>query len=174
MTVFNDMKIQQQVTSQPVAQTSSDVKTVPVATQAVEPSIPAAPKADTREVTTQPKEKKGPVKAVKGFVANVKKFFATTGAYIAGTFNGIKSGVVAGSVVYTGVTLSNHLKQKKFTKLEQIAKDNGEEFTKKLRKLPAKSLAAIAAVGAVAIGLWNASLNATQKNSEIEHRWTGH
>ena len=174
MTVFNDMKIQQAVTTKPVEQTATEVKAVPVATQSVEPSIPAAPKADTLEVTTQPKEKKGPVKAVKGFIANVKKFFATTGAYIAGTFKGITSGAIAGSVVYTGVSITNHLKQKKFTKLEQVAKEKGEEFTKKLRKLPAKPLAILVGAAALGASLWNASLNATEKQSEIEHRWTGH
>lgn len=173
MTIFSDMKIQQGVQIQQPKPTN-DTASIPVAAQSVETSIPAAPKSDVVEISNQPVEKKGPVKAVKGFIANVKKFFATTGAYIGGTFKGITSGAVAGSVVFTGATLINHLKQKKFTKLEEIAKKEGKEFTKKLRKLPAKSLAVVAGAGAVALGLWNASLDATQKNSEIEHRWTGH
>lgn len=174
MTVFNDMKIQQAVTTKPVEQASTDVKSIPVATQAIEKSIPAVPQVDTLEVTTQPKEKKGPVKAVKGFIANVKKFFATTGAYIAGTFKGITSGAIAGSVVFTGATLVNTVKQKKYDKLVKIATEKQTDLPKKLKKLPAKPLAILAGAVALGAGLWNASLNATEKQSEIEHRWTGH
>ena len=177
MTVFDNMKIQPGVTSQPATTATTaanNTDSIPVATQSVTTSNPATQSADTVEISTQTKEKKGPVKAVKGFIANVKKFFVTTGAYIGGTFKGITSGAVAGSVVFTGATITNALKQKKFNKLAEAAAAKSEQFTKKLHKLPAKSLAIVAGVLALGANLWTASLNATEKQSEIDHRWTGH
>ena len=35
-------------------------------------------------------------------------------------------------------------------------------------------LAGVAAVGSIAANLWNASLNASEKSSNIDHRYSGH
>ncbi len=109
------------------------------------------------------KEKKGPIKTVKSFIASIKKFFASAGAYINGTFKGITSGAVAGSVIYTLGSIINGIKAKSAAK-------TGADF----KKLPNKAAAIAAAAIALAANIWNASLNATEKQSEIEHRWTGH
>ncbi len=119
-------------------------------------------------------KKGGPVKSVKGFIANVKKFFISTGEYTKGAFKGIGAGAVAGSIVYTGGSILNHFKSKGYQKAAKAAEEAGTEFTKKFRKFPNKALAVIAAGAAVAINIWNASLNATEKQSGVDHRYIGH
>lgn len=108
---------------------------------------------------TEKKEKKGIIAGTKEFVANVKKFFVTTGIYIKGTAKGIGVGAVAGSAVFGATQLINTLMKK---------------------GIPAKKnvlgivLGAATAVGALASNLWTASLDATEKQSEIDHRYIGH
>ena len=122
--------------------------------------------------TTQNQKKPGPIKRLKGFIANVKKFFATAGEYTKGFFKGIIQGATTGALIYTIGDIANGLITKKASK---VTAEAGAEAAKKVvKKVPNKALAAIAVVGAIAINLWNSSLNATEKRSEIEHRWTGH
>lgn len=109
---------------------------------------------DEVELSAQPKQRKGPIRAVKDFIAGVKKFFSTTGEYVKGTVKGVATGAALGSVIYTVGDLANKAK-KKTGKAHMV-------------------LAGIAAVGSVAAGLWNASLNASEKASNIDHRYSGH
>ncbi|MBE7705178.1 MAG: hypothetical protein E7Z90_05120 [Cyanobacteria bacterium SIG29] len=131
----------------------------------VEQVIPAKAvnNPDTFENTTTKKVKKGPIKTVKGFIANVKKFFTTTGTYIGGTAKGIGQGAVAGSLVYTVGSIINHVRGKAALKAG-----------KEIKNIPNKFLAVAVAGLTIASNIWNASLDATQKQSEIDHRWTGH
>ncbi len=122
---------------------------------AIPPSAAAETKSDTVELSTSEKNtKKGPIKTVKTVIANVKKFAATTGEYTKGVIKGIGTGAVAGSLIYTGGEIIKHVKP--------------------AAKVPNTALAIVAAAGALAVNLWNASLNATEKNSGIDHRWIGH
>lgn len=126
-------------------------------------NVQAAQPADSVELSSKPK-KQGPIKTIKNGIANIKKTFATAGEYVKGTFKGIKNGAIAGSIIYTGGSILNHVKAK------NAAKAGVESF----KKMPNKALAIIAAGIALAGSLWNASLNATEKKSDIDHRWTGH
>jgi len=150
------MQIPYQNVQQPAASAAQSV-TQPIT---VKDSIPAAnvktsQQADTVEFSTKEnKTKQGPIKSIKNGIANIKKFFATTGSYVKGTFNGIKNGAVAGSLIYTGGSILKKFKPES--------------------KVPHKALAIVAAGVALAGSLWNASLDATEKNSNIDHRWTGH
>ena len=162
--VFNNMQIPLQ-TAQTAANVSQSV-TQPVTVKEVLPAtdVKDAQKSDTVELSTkEEKAKQGPVKTVKNGIANIKKFFATTNEYAKGTLKGIKNGAIAGSLIYTGGEIINFAKSKGAAKAGETAK-----------KLPNKALAVAAGVIAVAGSLWNASLNATEKNSGIDHRWTGH
>ncbi len=185
--VFSDMKITtntpkaQTMAAKPAQTTSANETSMPVSD-----SLPASKvntNKDTVEISkeNQPK-KKGPVKKLKGFIANIKKFCANTKEYTKGTVKGLATGAVAGSLVYTTGSLINAFKTNMHNKAVAAAKEAaeacGKEFAadsvKKLKKVPNKFLA-FATLGIVlAVNLWNASLNATQKRSEIEHRWTGH
>lgn len=98
--------------------------------------------------------KPGFIAGIKRHIAGAKKFFARTAEYTKGFFGGLFDGAVYGSVIYTGSNLIN--------------------FFKKSSKLPSKFLAIGAAAAAMGLNLWNASLNATQRESEIDHRWIGH
>ncbi len=151
----------------------STAKTVQPITvkEAISASNVKEQQADSVQISTQNEEKKGPIKSIKGFIANIKKFFATTGEYLKGTVKGITSGVVAGSVVYTAGSVANFAKQRA---ANSAAKKAGEEAAKVVKKIPNKALAVV--VGAIALGanLWTASLNATEAGSKIDHRWTGH
>ena len=152
----------------PQAQTSVPVQTPQ--SVSVKEAIPASTVAnDTVEISNK-KEKKGLIKSVKGFIANVKKFFAAAGEYTKGTVKGIATGAIAGSVVYTGGTAFNAIRQ---GLADRSAQKAGEEVAKVVKKFPSKVAAGIIAVGALAANLWTASLNATEKQSEIDMRWTG-
>ena len=138
----------------------------------VKDALPASKvqeKADTVEISTKD-GKKGPIKGLKGFIANIKKFFATTSAYTKGVFKGLATGAVAGSIVYTAGSAINFFKTHA---AQAAAKKAGEELTK-VKKLPNKVLAFAVAGIALVANIWNASLNATEANSQIDHRWTGH
>lgn len=109
---------------------------------------------DKVELSTQAKEKKGPIKSVKEFIGNVKKFFSTTGEYVKGTAKGIVTGAALGSVIYTVGDIAN-----------KVRKKSGKAHV---------VLAGVAAAGSIAANLWNSSLNASEKASNIDHRYTGH
>ncbi len=132
----------------------------------VKDSISASPcnnNVDSIEIKTeQQKQKKNPIKSLKTFIANIKKFFASAGEYIKGGAKGIAAGSVAGSLIYTAGSILNHFKSKSAEKAGTVAK-----------KTPNKALAIAAAGIAVAASLWNASLNATERNSNIDLRWQG-
>lgn len=110
--------------------------------------------SDKVELSSQPKQRKGPIRAVKDFIGGVKKFFSTTGEYVKGTVKGLVTGAALGSVIYTVGDIANKVK-KKSGKGHMV-------------------LAGIAGVASVAASLWNASLNATEKASNIDHRYSGH
>lgn len=145
----------------PVPQTAAPSATV----KSVLPSSPVtkANAADVADLSTAKTAKKGPIKSVKGFISNIKKFFATASEYAKGTFKGIKNGVVAGSVVYTMGAIYNSVKSKAAAKAQVEFKNIHNKF-----------LAGAAAAIALGASIWNASLNATQAKSDIDHRWTGH
>ena len=146
--VFNDMVY----TAAPTVAPSSAPTSVKVASDVPAPAAEVKP--DTVELSSAKKEKKGPIKALKGFVGGVKKFFASAGAYTKGAIKGVGTGAVAGSLVYTAGKIIN-------------------KFSKSSKKVPSAIIGGIVAAGALAINLWNASLNATQKNSEIDLRYEG-
>ena len=161
-TIFNKL----QTTYQPVQQ-------APVANQATKPNeeltvkqaMAAKNVGDTYEPSAAQPTKKG--KGINGLIANIKTFFATIGEYTKGTVKGVAKGVAAGSVVYAGGSVINHMRTKAAEKI-------GEEAVKNVKKLPNKALAVAVGVVALGINLWKASLNLNEKRSDIHHRWIGH
>ncbi|MCD7779079.1 MAG: hypothetical protein LUH05_00190 [Candidatus Gastranaerophilales bacterium] len=165
--IFNNMQIQYTPNQKQSSSSVKEAEKNPSVT--VKESIAAAPasskntaETDTVEISSNDKQKNGPVKKVKGFIANIKKFFASAGEYTKGAVKGIGSGAVAGSLIYTGGAIINHVKAKSAEKAGTVAK-----------KLPNKFLAVAAAGIAIAGSLWNASLNATERSSNIDLRWQG-
>ena len=77
----------------------------------------------------------------------------------------------ADSVEISAGSVINFAKQKA---ANSAAKKAGDETVKVVRKIPNKALAVIVAGIALAANIWTASLNATEKSSNIDHRWTGH
>lgn len=131
--------------------------------------------SDSVQISGGKAKKRGPIKSLKHFIANIKKFFASAGEYIKGTTKGLVSGAAAGAIVYTAGDLINASRGKAAAKAAQAAAEAGTEpIVKAVKKIPNKFLAGVVLVGAVAINLWKSSLNATEKRSDIEHRWTGH
>ena len=118
---------------------------------------------DQLEISQVKPKKQGPIKRLKGVIANFKKFFATAAEYIKGGFRGLVVGGSLGAVTYTVGDLINKHRAK-------VASKTGETF----KKIPNKVYGGILLAGAIAVNLWKASLNATERRSEIEHRWTGH
>lgn len=165
--VFNDITVKQTTPQQVSVQQQPVATTQPIT---VKEAISASSVSDTVEISNKKAKKKGPIKATKEFIANVKKFFATIGAYTKGTAKGVANGAVAGSLVFTTGSVINAVKQ---GNANRAAKKAGEEAAKIVKKFPSKVAAGIVAVGAFALSLWNASLDATQKQSEIDMKWTG-
>ena len=96
------------------------------------------------------KPKKGLIQGTKDTFRSLKKFFTTVGGYTGATFKGAWQGFAAGSMVFTGASIA-------------------KAITKK--KIPVKPLGIIAAIAAVGINYWKASLDINQKRSEIDLRW---
>ena len=136
-----------------------------VAQTSVQEAIPASTveKKDSVEISSSKKaakkEKKGLIAGTKEFIANVKKFFTTAGIYIKGTAKGIGIGAIAGSAVYGATEIFNLIAKK------------GDHGKKNVLGI---ALGAATALATLAGNLWTASLDATEKKSEIEHRYIGH
>ncbi len=127
----------------------------------VQESVPS----DTVELSTKTnkKEKKGVIKSIKGFIASIKKTLTAIAEYAKGAAKGTVAAAVIGSLIYTFGNVFNSIKSKASQKA-------GTEF----KNIPNKPIAIVAAVIAFAANIWIASLNSTEKQSEIDHRWTGH
>lgn len=156
----------------------------PIAAVNVGENLSGAPASDTVQIQSRSEGKKGPVKKLKGFIAGIKKSFATAGTYAAGTVKGLGRAAVGASVVYTGGQVVNTIRAGKAAKVATQAMKNTatkEEIKKAgaaaaaaVKKVPNKALAIATGILALGATLWTASLDATEKRSEIEHRWTGH
>ncbi len=155
--IFSDMIAEQNKITKGANSTFSSVKTPNVKINEV---LPASPDLNAMPDTFEPsrqqehKEKKGPIKTIKTFIANVQKCAVSTTEYAKGLSKGVFTGGIAASLIYTGGQVVKHFKPNS--------------------KIPSKPLAIVAAAGAVLVNLWTASLNATQRRSDVDHRWIGH
>ena len=88
-------------------------------------------------------------------IANIKKSFVSFGEHTKGVFTGVGKGAVVGSLIYTGGQIVNHFKK----------------GPKKVHNILLASLGAAVTLG---VNVWKGHLNANEKMSDIDHRWTGH
>lgn len=153
--VFNDFNTQVPLTA-PVKPTVAQT-TVKDALPAT--NVEANDSVEIKSKKTAKKEKKGLIAGTKSFIASVKKFFASVGIYAKGTAKGIGTGAVVGSAIFGATEILNFV-----TKKAAHGKQN----------VLGIALGSLAAIGALASNLWTASLDATEKKSEIEHRYIGH
>ena len=145
--IFNNMNISNKPITPNV--TSQQVG-IPVQT-----ALPAAKVQGDQVELSQPKEKQSIFKKISNGIANIKKSFVSFGEHTKGVFNGIGKGAVVGSLIYTGGALINH-------------------FNKGQKKIHNVVLATIGAAATLGLNVWNGHLNANEKMTDIEHRWTGH
>ena len=132
--------------------------------------VPTQPQPQDEVVTQEPKKKKSIVRKFKDGVSSVKKFFIDVGEYTKGTvkglfFGGIAAGGVIGADAIRGAS--------------KIIKDAkaGEIADKAVKVLSTKGKVAAGAVGLAVLGynLFKASLNASERKANIDHRWgSGH
>ncbi len=115
---------------------------------------------DSIELSETKKKKKGPIRRIKEFIANIKKTIATSEEYVKGFARGIGKGSVMAAFLYTGSNMINYVRN-----------HSGKENVK---QIPSRALAITGLVISLGASLWNASLNATERNSQIDHRWNGH
>ena len=147
-----------------------------------------------------PEKKKGIVQSFKENVAGFLKARAGIAEYTKGIAGGIYDGAVIGSVLYTGGELAKSVKN---TRLNSLVTGTGNLLYKGLKKagswvdipvvtpaakallkgaikffkaVPAHNKAIAAGAAALALGynLFNASLNASERKADIDHRWLGH
>lgn len=132
--------------------------------------VPTQPQAQDEVVTQEPKKKKGIIRGFKDGVASIKKFFIGVGEYAKGTVKGIfYGGIAAGSVI--GVDAIRGA-----SKIIQGAK-TGEIAGKAVKVLSTKGkvAAGVTALAVLGYNLFKASLNASEKQSGVDHRWgSGH
>ena len=144
--------------AQPTAQTVSE----PAKADSVQVSEEA--KAD------KPKEKKSFIRRFKDGFAGIKKFFIGVGEYTKGTVKGLfYGGIAAGTVIGADAIRG----------AARIIKDAkaGEAAGKAIKVLSTKGKVAAGIVGLAVLGyqLFKASLNATEKKADVDHRWgSGH
>ena len=143
--IFNDIS----QTTQSAQSYSSAPTTVKVTD--VMPSIPAAGTMDTDKVDLTSAKK-----------TKEKKGVATFNEYSKGFFKGIKNGAIFASLIYTGGSVIN--------KIAAITKKKNPAISNKAIVITA----AVSAIASLGVSLWKSSLNASEKRSDIEHRWTGH
>lgn len=117
--------------------------------------LPATNVSQDQVQLTQPKEKMSVFKRISKGIANIKKGFVSFGEHTKGVFSGLGKGAVVGSLIYTGGAIINQLKK----------------GPKKIHNVVLASLGAAATVG---LNVWKGHLNANEKMSDIDHRWTGH
>lgn len=126
--------------------------------------------AQDEVVTQEPKKKKSFIRKFKDGFASVKKFFIGVGEYAKGTVKGLfYGGIAAGGVVGVDAIMGA-------TKIIKSAKA-GEVVNKAAKVLSTKGKVAAGAIGLAVLGyqLFKASLNATEKKADVDHRWgSGH
>lgn len=146
-------------------------------------SKPAQPKAETvtepakadtvevsEEAKKEPKEKKSFIRSFKDGFASIKKFFIGVGEYTKGAVKGLfYGGIAAGAIVGADAIKG----------AARIIKDAkaGEVAGKAVKVLSTKGKVAAGVVGLAVLGyqLFKASLNATEKKADVDHRWgSGH
>ena len=145
--IFSNMNI----SNKPVTPNASSQQVgIPVQT-----ALPATKVNNDQVQLSQPKEKMSIFKRISKGIANIKKSFVSFGEHTKGVFAGVGKGAVAGSLVYTGGALINH-------------------FKKGPKKVHNVLLATIAGATTLGLNVWKGHLNANEKMSDIDHRWTGH
>ena len=121
-------------------------------------------------VVQEPEKKKSFVRKFKDGVAAVKKFFIGVGEYTKGTVKGLFfGGIAAGGVI--GVDAIRGA-----SKIIKDAKA-GDIAGKAVKVLSTKGKVIAGAVGLAVLGynLFKASLNASEKRANVDHRWgSGH
>lgn len=151
---------------------------VPVAEVSVNNAVPAqniiSQKDD--EFVSEKKEKennnpKGPFGFFRKIVSNVKKSLVDISEYSKGIFNGIKDATILGSITFTGITLKHAISQRSIRKAAEKAQEIVPAATKSKLAIP---LAIGVAALTMAKNIWNASLSANKKKSDIHHTYIGH
>lgn len=128
------------------------------------------PKAQDEVVTQEPKKKKGIIRKFKDGFSSVKKFFIGVGEYAKSTVKGLLYGGIAAAGVVGVDAIMN------VTKIVKGA-NTGEFVGKTVKVLSTKGKVAAGAVGLAVLGynLFKASLNVSEKNANVDHRWgSGH
>lgn len=130
---------------------------------------PVQAQAQDEVVTQEPKKKKSIIRKFKDGFSSVKKFFIGVGEYAKGAAKGIfYGGIAAGGVLgYNAI--------KGATKIIKDAKAG--EVVDKAKVLSTKGKVAAGALGLAVLGynLFKASLNASEKKADVDHRWgSGH
>ncbi|MCK7470076.1 MAG: hypothetical protein MZU95_04160 [Desulfomicrobium escambiense] len=136
---------------------------------------PPSPQEDTVQFDQKPKEKTGPIRKFKNFMAGIQKAWATVTGYTKATFKGIFDGALVASTVLAGTAGYNFIKRhvNKVSSNKEV-KDKAIQQIKDKAKLIPKSIK----YGAVALGgvtliydLFKASLDINEKKANIDHRW---
>ncbi len=156
--VFNSIQVpfsqDGAIAGTPVAQTPV-IEQKPIAVREAIAAAKQQPSDMVQISASQKVRKEGPIKSLKRGVANVRKFFATVAEYTKGIGKGIVSGAVAGAVVYAVTDLVHR-------------------FGKNAAKKSHSPIFAIGtAVAALGVNLWKASLNATDRRSDIHDKYIG-
>ncbi len=146
---------------------------------------PPAQAPQPEQSTEKPKKKRrGIIQGFKNIIAGIKKFGVATAEYTVATAKGLVYGTIAAAGVLgidAGFGIANIIKDAKKVPIndgvEAIA-ENAPKFVKNASKIISKKgIFGAAAAGIATIGYqwFKASLNVSQRNAAIDHRWgSGH
>lgn len=152
--------------NKPVSQPSAEVVSAPVK----QDEVAISPETKQPEPADKTEEKKSFIRKFKDGMASIKKFFIGVGEYTKGTVKGIfYGGIGAGAVLGADAIMGA-------SKIIKNAKA-GEVAGKAVKVLSTKGKVAAGVVGLAVLGyqLFKASLNASEKNANVDHRWgSGH
>lgn len=131
---------------------------------------PTPAQSQDEVVTQEPKKKKSLIRKFKDGYASFKKGLITAGEYAKGTVKGLFfGGIAAGGIVGADAIMGS-------AKIIKSAKA-GETIDKAVKVLSTKGKVAAGVVGLAVLGynLFQASLNASEKKADVDHRWgSGH
>ncbi len=132
--------------------------------------VTTQPQAQDEVVTQEPKKKKGFIRKFKDGMSSFKKSCVVADEYAKGTFKGLFFGGIAAGAVLGADAIKGASKIIKDTKAGEIAE-------KAVKVLSTKGKVVAGALGLAVLGynLFKASLNASEKKANVDHRWgSGH
>lgn len=142
-----------------------EVKTSPLEKQPARDDFTAPVSMKTPEASK--KAKTGPIQGFKNFIAGCKKLFNNIAEYGKATLGGLAGGAVIGLGSFGTLYAIN------FAKKANAALKKAPDVKPFIGKNGMIAISTVIGLGVLGKSLFDASLNASEKNAKVEDRWMG-